>query len=412
VYVGINQGTIVFNGATAAARFRYGKEANGSWPNQGTVRLQGGTVELIGSYSAATLGKVQHVGGQLIYGGVYDNQGQILELTRNTSIQGDVLGGTIRVTAGETAMASGRFRGDTTVSRPGQLQLAELLANNLTLDQAKLIIAGQVTAQSFAGIGQLILRGGQLQTANATELVVAPEVTLGAEGTNNSLSLPVTNRGVIAIGADAALGLQSLVNHQVVKIGERGYLEVSEAIRQPPDAGAMWFVGPGARLRVRSDLSLGERDHTTVYLTTDPKRQDTLQADGTFTQAGVLDVRLADGRPPRPGQSFRLITAAGIAGQFQDVTLPLIPRPFGWDVSQLGTAGTIEMVGPEAEVFAGTHFISAPVGSSQYEPLPGDRELGFASQSVPTGVNPGLGVELDPNTLLKHLTHRSVAGVT
>jgi len=59
-------------------------------------------------------------------------------------------------------------------------------------------------------------------------------------------------------------------------------------------------------------------------------RYDKLAVSGTATLAGSLDVVLEDDFSPAPGDSFDVLTAEVISGDFADYQLPTLPDGLGW----------------------------------------------------------------------------------
>jgi hypothetical protein len=82
----------------------------GKWKNQGVLRVSTGRLELYGSYALADLGTIEHLGGDVVLGGSFDNSGTTLALTPQTgswTVKAAVTGGTIASSGGARLIAGG-----------------------------------------------------------------------------------------------------------------------------------------------------------------------------------------------------------------------------------------------------------------------------------------------------------------
>ena len=79
---------------------------------------------------------------------------------------------------------------------------------------------------------------------------------------------------------------------------------------------------------------------------------DALIVDGTASLAGGLTVTLIDGFEPNTGETFGILDAGLILGEFDSVILPALATGFTWDSSALYETGTLSVV-PEPATICG-----------------------------------------------------------
>lgn len=203
-------------------------ELRGYWTNQGTLRVSAGKLILNGTYSPTNLGSIEHLGGEVILAGTFQNSGNTLMLTPQTGVwifKGLTQGGAIGSSGGMTPVFSGaairdvQMLGDFTVDS-GDLVVSG--STSLGAGLVRLINGGLIfnnpPPHAIDGV-ELVFDGGslaKLATEHAT-LDLGPNtiVRTGASGgqVNASVDQGITNRGVIsARTAGKTLSMTNVVN--------------------------------------------------------------------------------------------------------------------------------------------------------------------------------------------------------
>ena len=78
--------------------------------------------------------------------------------------------------------------------------------------------------------------------------------------------------------------------------------------------------------------------------TTAGTEYDVLQVEGETSLSGILEVSLLDGFEPTVGDAFGILQLGSIAGEFDQVILPVLTGSLSWDDSALTTQGSISVV--------------------------------------------------------------------
>jgi hypothetical protein len=199
---------------------------------------------------------------------------------------------------------------------------------------------------NVAGGQVLTIAGSFVQVAGATRLNGA---TLSAAG-------GVTLQGGTLAGTGAIPG--SLVNGGGVNMGDGGGVLT---------VGAYTQTAPGVLVIKVGGLAAG-----TEY--------DQLRVSGAATLGGKLRVLLAGGYVPLEGDSFTVVTGAGLSGGFASLDLPPLASGLGWRASGVGGGFTLSVVANAGAAF----HISGVVKNSLEQPLAGATV--FAARTNWTGL--------------------------
>ena len=104
-------------------------------------------------------------------------------------------------------------------------------------------------------------------------------------------------------------------------------------------------ISPGASagtLSVLGDVVLTDTSVLDIELA--PGASDLLNVSGALQIDGELQVSLIDGLIPAAGQTYNILDAASVSGQFDSLDLPLLSVGLLWDVSSLETIGELSVV--------------------------------------------------------------------
>jgi RHS repeat-associated protein len=258
-----NTGTIrVGSGSSDTGTLTLG----GTWSSTGSLVVNGGTLNLGGSFTTAGLGTVSYTAGTVNLTGTLDNTDSTLTLGSNTGVWtlygGTVLGGTIAGSGGPwLKLHSGTLDGvtlnvDTTVLAAG----TSIVQNGLTLNSAlavptdtKLYFRGSQalmgTGQVLAGLRSTIYVQGTSSTEPAT-LTVGQGATIHGQGTLRgvytgdslvnqgtiqgdssgmtlTVSLPLTNNGMVATSGSGNLTVSTFTNDGTVQASGSGTLTIA-----------------------------------------------------------------------------------------------------------------------------------------------------------------------------------------
>ncbi len=257
----------------------------GAWSNHGTLTLSGGTLNLGGTFTPATLGTWRRSGGTVNITGTLNNAGNTLLLNADTGswgLNGGTINGGVVVMTDGTQLVAGSY--------PSRL-IGVTVNGYLNVTGSTLTIDGGLTLNGFLAVGSGAT-GASVVFEGTQTLAGAATVLLG-KSTFNSLS---DSGGVVTFGATILVRggsgrLSDFVN--------QGTIEVST-----PDAdltlgadGNSWRNG-GALTLTAGALTLGSSNNTFTV------------ADlGTFTRSGGT-VNLA-GTLDNTGQTLTLNAATG-----------------------------------------------------------------------------------------------------
>jgi hypothetical protein len=220
-----NQGTVETDTGTTVQLF-------GPWTNTGTLNVNGGTLNLGGTFTTANLGTMVHTGGTVKLSGTLDNTGSTLTLNASTGAW-QLYGGTIKggiyesPTANQLILttAGGTFDGLTVNS---DLDLTRDFGVNVTIVHGLTLNATATLGSAAFHYGRIFFTGSQtldgtgsvdfvtsgnnalFMTSDKATLTVAPTITIhGQAGSiDGETDSSLINQGKIA--ADVAGGTISI----------------------------------------------------------------------------------------------------------------------------------------------------------------------------------------------------------
>ncbi len=412
VAVGINEGTIHVN-APKNSYVYLGADTN--WANRGTIRQTSGNLEFFGNYDAAAIGNFIREGGELFYGGVYDNQDATLHLDNTTGFNGEILAGRIEVAPGQVAKAGGFVRGPSELS--GTLRIysetsrAELDIRRMKLDNGRIEIPrGDLYFESITGTGSLMVDGlGRIFAR--TEVWTMPSTMTLETGPEigGGFSSTVVSEGTVRVRPGTELNMNQFANRHEVRVEQNGRLKVYQAIGDPSAPVGHWQIETNAQVEFYQDATLQPQDHWTYQIGTATNRP-MIRGINSVNVAGGLEVVFAADYRARTDDAFRLLQATALSGKFSQLTLPDLPPSFQWNTSELESTGWLRVNGPAMTTTVLTAMVEPPLNANSFVPAAGQKELGFQSQFTNTGINPLVGVTADAAG--KRLTHRSVTATT
>lgn len=218
--------------------------------------------------------------------------------------------------------------GDVTVTGPasswfigGDLYVGFAWLGTLSvLDGAAVTSDNGFVGTTFGGMGDVIIQGPGSVWSNADDVSVTSVLTVAEGGILVADSVLVEAMGQL----DGDGAIEALVtNEGIVRPGyPTGTLTINGSF------------GNGATGDLRIELA-GR----------DPGGFDAIAVEGPVLLGGTLNVSLIDGFIPIAGDTFTIITANFISGDFNLITLPKLPPPRFWEVLQDANSVTLH-VGP------------------------------------------------------------------
>ena len=174
-------------------------ELEDAWSNTGTFNVNGGVIDMGGTFTASGVGTVGGTGGTVNLTGTLTNTGNTLTLT-GTSVKwvldgGSVVGGTIASSGGASLASTNGTLDGVTLSAPLNVTGNATIKDGLTLNGAKVTInGGRVYAQgtqTIGGTGEIyfgptagiIYSQGDGSSAGAATLTIAQTITM--DGSSN-----------------------------------------------------------------------------------------------------------------------------------------------------------------------------------------------------------------------------------
>ena len=245
---------------------------NGSFVNQGTMSANnGGTLDLSGTFTTATLGTINGIGGTLNLAGTLNNTGSTLTLNSGSwsLVGGTINGGTVTESGGSELVvtSSGGTLNGVTVNGPLDLTANGAYAtvtDGLTMNgtatlgyQARLSFSGG--SQTLGGTGTVVFNNAQYQgliaAANNMTLTIGAGITiLGGNNQGDNLSYgsvigysswagggsnaSIVNLGTISAGTS---GMSIIVNPNGGTFTNQGTLSAS-------NGGTLYLGGTVAQL--------------------------------------------------------------------------------------------------------------------------------------------------------------------
>ncbi len=323
-----------------------------------TITIESGqTVEIenFGTMGATTL--TQNNGGALVMKGpnakltgfIANNFGTVEGTGRFTGGMNNGTGGTIRARTGDHLIIE-----QTGLTNPGIIELA-----GGTVEYTRTL--------SNLGNGSIIGRGvfrGGTQTPGSNGLSNIGLVALSGGTTDFHGDVINSGNGKIVVSGASIATFFDDVTHNGVEIrtnaGSRtvffgglsgagpftgiGVVEINGDLKPGNSPGLVLFgggleLGSGAGL----DIEIGGTIPGSGY--------DRVGVAGVLALGGTLEVSLLGGFMPGPGDSFDVLDWGALAGTFAHISLPALAGGLGWDLSNLYTTGTLQVV-PEPGTLA------------------------------------------------------------
>jgi autotransporter-associated beta strand protein len=312
----------------------------GHWPTEtSTYRMGGGTLNV-----TATPSGTVNLGGQpeqngVIYLGV-DGTGILVQT-----------GGVIRA---HGLVFDGRgFRTDagthTFILNGGQciLGLSGMTSGNLNGNTNYAIRLGGGTLGSSANWTSVL---------NITLTGTNGDVTVDTAAFTNTLNGALSGPGgLVKIGA-GTLRLNGTNTFAGTLTVSNGTLDGNGVISGPVVVQSGGTLSPGTSigaLRMNTSVTLGGNTLIEINKTGSVLTNDRILNATNITYGGTLTV-VASGDALAAGDSFAIFGSASYTGSFSSTSLPVLPAPLQWDLSQLAVNGTITVVTARARIFSPT----------------------------------------------------------
>ncbi|PCJ89208.1 MAG: hypothetical protein COA54_00265 [Thiotrichaceae bacterium] len=183
------------------------------------------------------------------------------------------------------------------------------------------------TAGWFIGSGTL---EGALSVQGTIEVVANSNLTLGN----------VENNGILSVGNGSRLILAGNYSGAGIIEGANGITEFNGDI-SPGNSPAL--------LDIEGDAVIGGNSIITLELSGENRADefDAIDIGGVLTLDGVLEITLADGHVLTPGQSYLLIQASEIKGNFDSIQFPDV-EGMALDIKTSKTALTLDVSAEDA----------------------------------------------------------------
>jgi hypothetical protein len=197
----IVEGTILAN--IPGTRINLSPSGTGTVNVTGTLRLDGGGIQIKGNSTRESLGTIQYVSGGIYIAGTYNNTGRVLELNGTTGSwfisKGTILGGTISTSEGAKLFATdgGYLNG---VTLYGELDLTTTncwieVMNGLTLNGTATLGNGSdfrfAGNQTLGGNGTIVFQNvasNRIEIVNSgSTLTIGPDITIQGGGVSASI---------------------------------------------------------------------------------------------------------------------------------------------------------------------------------------------------------------------------------
>jgi T5SS/PEP-CTERM-associated repeat protein len=271
--------------------------------SSGVLELTGGTISGLTSLAVPTAGEFRASGVQPL---------------RVTGAPGSVITATGSLTLGNASAVNGF--GTQGTLQVGANTVALLDANDVVFDSLSLVTLG--SGASF----------GTVNAVNGLTLDFGGNVTgYGTVFTPNNIAKPLINNGHI-IGNSAAQ-----------RITLPGYVKGVGTFDQVNFTGT-YSPGLSPATAVVGSLSFTPTSTLLMELggTAPGSGYDQLQASGSLTLGGALQVSLINGFIPSAGQSFNILDWGSLAGTFSSLNLPTLSG-LSWNTSQLYSTGVLSV---------------------------------------------------------------------
>ena len=218
--------------------------------------------------------------------------------------------------------------GDVTVTGPASFWFigGDLYVGFMWLGTLSVLEGATVTSDNgfvgtmFGGMGDVIIQGPGSVWSNAGDVSVTSVLTVAEGGIVVADSVLIEAMGQL----DGDGAIEALVTNE-------------------------GFVRPGyptGTLTINGSFANGPTGDLHIELAdSDPGGFDAIAVQGPVSLGGTLNVSLIDGFVPIVGDTFTIITANFISGDFDLITLPKLPPPRFWEVIQDMNSVTL-LVGP------------------------------------------------------------------
>ncbi|MEZ6115401.1 MAG: hypothetical protein R3C28_02340 [Pirellulaceae bacterium] len=226
IQIAQNQGSVTIDAGPQVVR--YGRNDVARWENTGTIDLRSSALELVGNYDSSSIGNLlRGEDTSIVYGGVYQNTNQTLVLESRDSFQGTMIGGTVVSTAAR-AVLDGALRNRVTLRGQFRQVGPQILADEgLVLDQADLIITGDLNVSNeLGGVGVLRLEDGDVVLRDGAAIGPSVEI-ISQSGQPSIRGLLESTQPVLVPGGN--LYIEQWINHGGAVISNSAGLFVGSA---------------------------------------------------------------------------------------------------------------------------------------------------------------------------------------
>ncbi len=360
-------GTVVVDGAgsiwnsSGNVFIGYANEGSGKW----TVS-SGGALNIVGSAPKFGLGELTGTTGEL------DVDGSGSQVTASRFISGVLGTGTTNVTNG------GLLQTGSAVIGAARSSIGHVLVTDAgsqwTVTTNGIYIAGLVTSGGFSQGGPGTL------TVGTGGLVLVPRV-IGIGRLGNI----ILNGGAVGIGTNANPAANTL------RVAADGILTGSGRVQGQVIVAQGGRVLPGNSPGILTIDGDYEQDAGATYSVEiggpDPASgYDQINATGTATLGGNLNVRLTDGFTPQVGQTFRIISASSVSGAFSSISGPS-QAGINLTSDSSGVTATITSVVDGAPVISGATTAGAAPGTPfSYQITATNSPTSFGATDLPDGL--------------------------
>lgn len=283
----------------------------------------------------------------------------------------------------------------------GTVKLGALEGKGTLKDNSRWEIGGRNNSTTFEG---LIGAGNLYKTGTGTLSLTAAN-TYGGGTTVAQGRLSVLN------ATGSATGTGAVIVEDGGSINGTGTIAGSLRIKE----GARLFAGyttTGTSLTVNQGVQMDAGAGLLVRLNRETGVSDCLVVGGTFTAAGDLMV-VASGGAYAAGQSYQILNAGSINGQFEQI-LPASPATgLHWDLSELYSLGILKVSDQAVSVSANEHggqvlLYPNPVKTELKVEWPGEwtataplylQLYNMVGTKVVEQLQPGTSAEVDVSTL-------------
>ncbi len=349
----------------------------GPWTNTGTLFVDGGTMNLGGTFATAAIAPARwdRTGGTVNLTGTATNTSSTMSLDAMTGsmnlMGGTINGGTIQSAGGATLLtpefSSGTFSGGVTLDTDMTVGPAYTLNVNggLTLNAGRTVTMGSgggFTVLDLLGVGNQTLGGGgevvfdgtssnAFVRANSGTLVIGENITVrtGAQGGNVGQLGSLTNNGAIlsqTAGRTVTLAGTNIHNTGTILAENGGTISISRSGGLTSNTGDPLTARTGGRLNFANgfsastngtiDLELASASPTAGY--------GRITVTGNASISGSdINLMLTGGFNPDWGDTFNILSYGTLTGDMSSLVLPTLSDPVNlrWWRTQTASAFTI-----------------------------------------------------------------------